>query len=363
MSAYELTKSRTNTMKNWKESLRLPSTTIKDARRVINESSMHVVIVVDEQNKLLGMVTESDLRKAILKHIQFDDRVTKIMNATPKAGLVTDSKDKVALFFKETNLMHLPIVNNNGVLVSVEYFDEHLKISKQDNWVIIMAGGMGNRLKPLTENTPKAMLKVGTKPILERIIISCIDFGFNKFYLSVNYRSEMIENYFGDGSTWGIKIVYLREKKRMGTAGALSLLPEKPSKPFLVINGDLLTELNFQDLINFHLEHKAFATMCIREYEFSVPFGVVKIKKNEIERIDEKPVHKVFVNAGIYMLEPDVLQLVPDNTFLDMTDLLRWIVEKNEIAAVFPVREYWLDIGRIDDYKRANGDVENLKKR
>ena len=350
-------------MKNWKESIILPSTTVEYARHIIDESSMHLAIVVDEQNKLMGIVTESDLRKGILKHIQFDNCITKIMNATPKTGLVTDGKDKVIQFFEETNLMHLPILDNNGVLVNVEYFDEHLLISKQDYWVVIMAGGMGNRLKPLTEDTPKAMLKVGTKPILERIITSCIDSGFKKIYLAVNYHSEMIEDYFGDGSAWGIEIGYLREKKRMGTAGALSLLPEKPLKPFLVINGDLLTELSFQDLINFHLEHKAFATMCIREYEFSVPFGVVKIKKNEIERIDEKPVHKFFVNAGIYILEPEVLQLVPDNTFLDMPDLLKWIVKKNEIAVVFPVREYWLDIGRIDDYNRANGDFHKLKER
>lgn len=350
-------------MKNWKESLISPSVTVKDAMSIIDKSSMRVAIVVDEQNKLLGIVTESDLRKAILKHIQPDDCVTKIMNATPKTGLMSDSKDKVALFFKETNLMHLPVVNESGVLVNVEYFDKHLKISKQDNWVVIMAGGMGNRLRPLTEDTPKSMLKVGAKPILERIIDGCIDCGFNKFYLAVNYRSEMIEDYFGDGSAWGVKIEYLREKKQMGTAGALSLLPEKPSKPFLVMNGDLLTDLNFQNLINFHLEHKAFATMCVREYEFSVPFGVVKIKKYKIEEIDEKPVQKFFVNAGIYLLEPNVLQLVPRDAFFDMPDLFKWIIEKKEIATVFPVREYWLDIGRTEDYKRANGDIINLKKR
>ena len=168
--------------------------------RVIDVSSMHIAIVVDAQNKLLGIVTESDLRKGILKHIQPDDCVLEIMNATPKTGFVSDKKEKTDLFFKETNLMHLPVVNKNGVLVNVKYSDEHLKISKQDYWVIIMAGGMGNRLKPLTENTPKSLLKIGAKPILERIINSCIDYGFNRFYLAVNYKSAMIEDYFGDGS-------------------------------------------------------------------------------------------------------------------------------------------------------------------
>lgn len=349
-------------MKNWKESLIQPSSTVEDARRVIDESSMRIAIVVDERNKLLGIMTESDLRKGILRHVSLDRCVAEIMNASPKTALLTEVKDKAAQFFKETRLMHLPVIDENGILVDVEYYDEHLKISKQDNWVIIMAGGLGSRLRPLTEDIPKALLKVGSKPILERIIENCVNYGFNKFFLSVHYKAKMIENYFSNGSAWDIQIGYLKEKKQMGTAGALSLLPKIPSGPFFVINGDLLTDLNFQDLINFHSEHKAFATMCIREYEFIVPYGVVRTKNGKIEAIDEKPLHSFFVNAGIYLFEPEVLELVPKNTHLDMPDLFKLIIDSGNDTVVFPIREYWMDIGKLDDYKRANGDVKKLEK-
>lgn len=355
-------KSKELMYKNWKESLIQSSATVEDAKRVIDKSSMRIAIVVDERNKLLGIMTESDLRKAMLEHIQLDTCVTKIMNASPKTAFLTDGKDKAKQFFKETRLMHLPVIDENGILVDVEYFDGHLKISKQDNWLIIMAGGLGNRLRPLTEDIPKTLLKVGSKPILERIIDNCVNYGFKKFYLSVNYKAEMIEDYFGDGSAWGIQIEYLKEKMQMGTAGSLSILPEIPLKTFLVINGDLLTDLNLQDLINFHSEHKVFATMCVREYEFSVPYGIVKTKDGKIEGIDEKPVQKFFVNAGIYLFEPGVLKLVPKNTYFDMPDLFKSIIDNSHNTAVFPIREYWMDIGRIDDYERAIGDVKKLRK-
>ena len=348
--------------KNWKESLIQSSATVEDVRRVIDRSSMRIAIVVDERKRLLGIITESDLRKGILRHVSLDSCVTEIMNASPKTALLTEVTEKAEQFFKETRLMHLPVIDENGILIDVEYYDEHLKISKQDNWVIIMAGGLGSRLRPLTEDIPKALLKVGSKPILERIIENCIHYGFNKFFLSVHYKAKMIEEYFSNGSAWDIQIEYLKEKKQMGTAGALSLLPKIPSRPFFVINGDLLTDLNFQDLINFHSEHKAFATMCIREYEFIVPYGVVRTKDGKIEAIDEKPLHSFFVNAGIYLFEPEVLELVPQNTYLDMPELFKLVIDSGNDTVVFPIREYWMDIGKIDDYKRANGDVKNLGK-
>ena len=348
--------------KNWKESLIQPSSTVEDARRVIDRSSMRIALVVDERNRLLGIITESDFRKGILQRIPLDSCVTEIMNASPKTALLTEVETKVAQFFEETRLMHLPVIDVDGILVDVEYYDEHLKISKQDNWVVIMAGGLGGRLRPLTEDIPKALLKVGSKPILERIIENCENYGFSKFFLSVHYKAEMIEEYFSNGSAWGIQIEYLKEKKQMGTAGALSLLSEIPSKPFFVINGDLLTDLNFQDLVNFHSEHKVFATMCIREYEFVVPYGVVRTKDGKIEEIDEKPLHSFFVNAGIYLFEPEVLELVPQDSYLDMPDLFKLIIDSGKDTAVFPIREYWMDVGRIDDYRRADGEINNIGK-
>ena len=343
--------------KNWKESLLTPEATVEDAKRVIYSSSMNVVFVVNGQGKLLGIVTQSDYRKSLLIYVDPQAPITAIMNDNPKTILVTENESRIREFFIKTHLGHLPVVDKDGILISVEYYVEHLMIHRQDNWVIIMAGGLGNRLRPLTTDTPKPLLKVGTKPILETIIINCIYYGFKKVYLSVNYKAQMIEEYFGDGSKWGIQICYLKEKKQKGTAGALSLLPETPSKPFLVMNADLVTDLNFQDLINFHMEHKSVATMCVKEYDFVVPYGVVKVNGGAIEKIEEKPVHRFFVNAGIYVLDPMVLRLIPENGSLDMTDLLGEVVAGNQNTAVFPIHEYWLDIGSVEDYKHANGNV------
>ena len=343
--------------KNWKESLLTPEATVKDAKRVIDSSSMRVAIVANEQGKLLGIVTQSDYRKGLLKYVDNQAPVNAIMNEKPKTALATVSESKIYEFFIKTSLVHLPVVDEDGILINVEFYDEHLKIDSQDNWVIIMAGGQGNRLRPLTANIPKPLLKVGSKPILETIIEHCITYGFKKFYLSVNYRAQMIEDYFGDGSKWGIQIRYLKEKEQKGTAGSLSLLPEIPLKPLLVVNADLVTDLNFQDLINFHLEHKSIATMCVKEYEFAVPYGVVRVDDGAIANIDEKPVHKFFVNAGVYVLDPKVLKHIPENKSLDMTDLLSRVIDNNQNTAVFPIHEYWLDIGCAGDYHHANGNI------
>jgi len=343
--------------KSWSESLLPPEATVKDAKRVLDSDSMRIVFVVNEQGKLLGIVTQSDYRKGILKYVDNQEPVTAIMNDKPKTVLVTDSESEIDELFTKINLMHLPVVDEDGMLIDVEYYDEHLMIDSQDNWMIIMAGGQGSRLRPLTTGTPKPLLKVGAKPILETIIDNCISYGFKKFYLSVNYKAQMIEDYFGDGSKWGIQIRYLKEKKQTGTAGSLSLLPEIPSKPFIVMNADLVTGLNFQDLINFHLEHRSVATMCVKEYELAVPYGVVGVNDGVIEKIDEKPVHKFFVNAGVYVLDPKVLKFLSGNKPLDMTDLFSKVIDGNQNATAFPIHEYWLDIGSVDDYQHANGNV------
>jgi dTDP-glucose pyrophosphorylase len=342
--------------KNWKESLLQPKATVQDAKRIIDTSSMHIAIVVDEERKLLGIVTQSDYRKGLLRHVNYNGPVTSIMNASPKTALLTDIANKMDEFFIKENLMHLLIVNDEGILVNVEYYDEHLKIDRKENWVVIMAGGLGNRLRPLTEYTPKPLLNMCGKPIIESIIEKFINYGFRKFYLSVNYKADMIEDYFGDGSKLEVQISYMKEVQQMGTAGSLSLLPDIPNKPFITMNADLITDINFQDLINYHLEHKASATMCVKEYDFTVPYGVVKVNDHKIEGLDEKPNQKFFVNAGIYLLGPDILELIPKNVSIDMPDLFKIIIDSNKTTAAFPIHEYWLDIGQMNDYQKANND-------
>jgi len=217
-----------------------------------------------------------------------------------------------------------------------------------------MAGGLGSRLQELTRDVPKPMLNVGTRPLLETIIRGYADDGFHRFYLAVNYKAEQIESHFGDGRSLGIDIHYLREEKRLGTAGALSLLPERPTLPFIVTNADLLTKQDYGSIIDRHVESGAQATMAVRHYEMQVPFGVVRINDGAIERIEEKPVHHFVVNAGIYVLAPQSLDLVPRDQFLDMPTLLESMLQAGMVSRAHHIDGYWLDIGRLPDYERAN---------
>jgi NDP-sugar pyrophosphorylase family protein len=223
-----------------------------------------------------------------------------------------------------------------------------------------MVGGLGSRLWPLTENTPKPMLKVGDKPIVQTIIERFCEYGFVNIVMCVNYKSHIIQDYFGDGSEFGVNIEYIFEEERMGTAGALSLLRSIPEGPFFVMNGDLLTNVNFEHLLTYHTESEAYATMCVREYDFQVPYGVVNIEGHNILSIEEKPVHRFFVSAGIYMLSPEAIRHIPENKFYDMPTLFEKLIEYKEKVVSFPIREYWLDIGRIEEYERANNEFHGV---
>jgi NDP-sugar pyrophosphorylase family protein len=219
-----------------------------------------------------------------------------------------------------------------------------------------MAGGLGTRLRPLTDDIPKPLLKVGNKPILETIIRNFAEHGFVNITISLNYKGDMIKDYFGDGSDFGVNIDYVEENKRLGTAGALSLLKENPHEPFFVMNGDLLTDVNFSHLLDFHSFGNSTATMCVREYEYQVPYGVIQTKDSDITSIVEKPIQKFFVNAGIYVLSPSVFNDIPENEFFDMPTLFNILIEKQKKVSSFPIHEYWLDIGRMSDFEQAQSE-------
>lgn len=343
-------------MKDWHYILVSPRTPILEVIKIIDEGDLQIALVVDKNRRLLGTVTDGDVRRGILKGICLDKPVKLIMNDHPTVARINEGRDQILGTMKLKQLRHIPVVDENGCVVAMEILEELIKPSRQSNWVVIMAGGLGTRLRPLTDDCPKPLLRVGSRPILETIINNFNEYGFYKFYVSVNYKAEMIMDHFGDGSRWDVEIKYLRETKRLGTAGALSLLPEKPQEPLLIMNGDLLTKVNFHQLLNFHLDNNAEATMCVREYDFQVPYGVVKIKRNRLKGIDEKPIQRFFVNAGIYVLNPGVLDLLPGNTYFDMPVLFERLVNRKSEIAVFPVREYWSDIGQAVDYERANGE-------
>ena len=340
-------------MKDWKNVMVSPTTSIRETIRIIDQGALKIALVVDEGNHLIGTVSDGDIRRGILNGCELENAVQQIMNVSPSVANKNDGREKIFALMRQKQIYQIPLVDGNGVLVGLEVIDTILNSAPRDNWIVLMAGGLGTRLKQLTAETPKPLLKVGDKPILETILDSFIEHGFSRFFISVNYKSEMIEEYFGDGSRWGVQIDYLREDKKLGTAGALSLLPDKPPAPIVVMNGDLLTKVNFQQLLNFHTEHVSSATMCVREYDFQVPYGVVKLDQHRILSIVEKPIQRFFVNAGIYVLEPEVLEMIPYDTYLDMPPLFDKLVSLEKETAVFPIREYWLDIGRMDDFERA----------
>ncbi|QWV95972.1 nucleotidyltransferase family protein [Geomonas nitrogeniifigens] len=341
-------------MKRWQKTIVGPDTTIRDTIGVIDESALQIALVLDADRKLLGTITDGDIRRGILKGVPLTGPARSIMNATPVVAMTNDSRDTILATMRSRKIHQIPVVDGHGTLVGVEFLDELLQPVKRENTVVLMAGGLGTRLMPLTNDCPKPLLKIGSKPILEIILENFIDQGFCKFFISVNYKAEMIESHFGDGSRWGVEIDYLRETERMGTAGALSLLPGSIAQPLLVMNADLLTKVNFGHLLNFHTEHNAKATLCVRDYDYQIPYGVVRIDKHRLTAIEEKPVHQCFVNAGIYVLEPETLLLLPRNTFFDMPSLLCKLIEHQHETAVFPVREYWMDIGRMSDFEQAN---------
>ncbi|MBP2636934.1 MAG: alcohol dehydrogenase [Firmicutes bacterium] len=343
-------------MKDWKKILVSPDTTIREALQIIDSSAMQIALVVDDKERLLGTVTDGDIRRGILKGISLEDLVQRIMNAHPTVAKSYERRDIVLAVMKLKRLNHIPVIEDDGRVIKVETLQDLISVDEKENWVVLMAGGLGSRLRPLTDECPKPLLRVGGKPVLETILENFMEYGFRKFFVSVNYRAEMIKEYFGDGSRWGAEIQYIHENKPLGTAGALSLLPQKPAKPILVMNGDLLTKVNFQQLLDFHLEHQAQATMCVREYTYQIPYGVVKMDKHVLTAIEEKPTERFLVNAGIYVLEPTALDYIPADEYFDMPNLFKTIIKQNGETTVFPIREYWLDIGQMSDFERANGE-------
>ncbi len=347
-------------MKDWKSTLIAPDASLREAIQTIDNGSLQIALVVDSERRLLGTVTDGDLRRAILRGFGLDQPVQAIMNKRPTVARAEHDMAQVLADMRRKQIHRVPVVDDSGRVIGVELLEELIRPAERDNWVVLMAGGLGSRLRPLTDDRPKPMLRVGNKPLLETIIENFVEQGFHRFFISVNYMAEMIKDHFADGSRWGAQIHYLEEDRKLGTAGALSLLPKSPSAPFLVMNGDLLTKVDFRHLLDFHHEHRAQATMCVREYDFQVPYGVVRLDGQRIAGIDEKPVHRFFVNAGIYVLEPEALHRVPRDTFFDMPSLFEKLIADGRDTAAFPIREYWLDIGQLADYDRANGEFSGV---
>lgn len=343
-------------MRNWRSILVNDNTTLLETMKIIDDSSLQFAVVVDEVNNLLGTVTDGDIRRGILRGEGLDVPIKQVMNSSPITACIENTYSDCLNLLKKHKLKQLPIIDMDKRIVDIIFADEGTANRHNKNTVILMAGGLGTRLRPLTENIPKPMLNVGNKPILETIIEGFKQAGFTNFILSVNYKKEIIQDYFKDGSAFGVSISYIEEDKRMGTAGALSLLKEKPTSPIFVMNGDLLTQVNFEQLLHFHEESNAMATMCVREYEYQIPYGVIETEGQQLVSIKEKPMQRSFVNAGIYVLSPEVFDFIPQGEFYDMPDLFKQLMDSQKNVSAFPVREYWLDIGRMADFERADDE-------
>jgi dTDP-glucose pyrophosphorylase len=350
-------------MEDWQDISVLEKQSIREALEVIDAGGVQIALITDTNDRLKGVVTDGDIRRAILQGVDLDAPVQSVMNESPITARPQQDRQSLIDRMNARRIHQVPLVDDDGRVVGIEVLDDLLQPEKRPNPVVLMAGGLGTRLRPLTEDCPKPLLEVGDQPILETIIEGFVAHGFRRFYLSVNYKSGMIEDYFGDGSDWGVHITYLHEEQRLGTAGPLSLLPEQPDEPLLVMNGDLLTKLNFAYLLDYHRDHNAVATMCVREHETQVPYGVIETEEQRMTGIEEKPVERYFVNAGICVLEPETLDLVPENEFFDMTELFEFVIDQETEVAVFPVREYWQDVGQEEDFRRANGEYEEIFKK
>ncbi|MGL5255766.1 MAG: nucleotidyltransferase family protein [Proteocatella sp.] len=347
-------------MNLWEKAKVSPNDTIRTTMEKINESGMKIAVVVDKKNKLLGIVTDGDIRRAILNNNPLDVYISEIMVKNPITVYNGTSRMAILAKLQNEKLQEIPIVDKNNIVINIASLQELTYKRRRENKVVLMVGGLGTRLRPLTDECPKPLLKIGNKPILETILDNFIDSGFYDFYFAVNYKSDMIRAYFGDGSRFGVSINYIQEKKRMGTAGALSLLPGETALPIIVMNGDLLTKIDFAKLMDYHEEQNAKATMAVREYTYQIPYGVVKFKEERVIDIQEKPKQSFFINGGIYVLNPEIIKKIDGNEFFDMPNLFKNIIKEEACVAAFPIHEYWLDIGKLDDFKKAQADFQEM---
>ena len=342
-----------------------PNASLLDAIRAIESSSKRMVVVLSEQFSLLGTITDGDIRRCLLMGCKLESPVYRAMNKSPVTVTQGSPKSYILDQMKKRNVMGIPVLDSNGIFVEIIHLtdlDEKNQTSgleKIFDFAVIMAGGEGTRLRPLTLDLPKPMIEIGGIPLIERQVRKLASAGVQRVYISVNYLSEIIEKHFRDGSKYGIEIRYLREQGKLGTAGSLGLLPEKPSSPIIVMNGDILTTSDFNSLYSFHCSNRADITAAAIDYRVDIPYGVFKAKGVFVEKLQEKPSQQFLCNAGIYALSPCVLEIVRSPKYIDMTDIIETCLNNGGPIAVFPIHEYWSDIGTPADLEKAQSFISS----
>ena len=331
--------------------------TIRNAMECINKNWHEVTLVEDSEQRIIGLITDGDIRRGLLRGLTMDSPAIEVMTGSFVSAGPSTSRTVVIEMMKARSIRHVPILDNNRRLLGIHFFEELIGSMVKPNIAIIMAGGRGIRLRPLTDNCPKPMIPVAGRPILERLILHLVGHGIKQIYLSINYLGNMIEGHFGDGSSFGCSIKYLREEKPLGTGGALALLPEIPKHPIIVMNGDQVSQVNISRFLSFHKQEKVEATIAIRPYQVEIPFGVIQMKGNRLIELEEKPTVNCLINTGIYILNPSVLSHIPENKEFPITELFDILLKRKMPVGVHYVEEDWTDIGRHDDLEKARGII------
>ena len=344
-------------MKNWKKTLIKKDSPIQTAIRCLSKSGSQIVLVVNNNLRLIGTITDGDIRKGLLNGLSMNDSINKIVNKKCITTSSSTSEYMMKKIMQKNTILQLPIVNKNKKIMGLKVWDE-LLFDKQESQIqnifIVMAGGKGRRMLPYTKKCPKPLLQFSNKPILEHILIKAKSEGFNNFIFSINYLGHMIKNFFDTGKNWGVKIKYIKENLPLGTAGSLSLLDPKPKFPFIVCNGDVVSEIRFKKLLDFHVKNRAVATMAVKPHEVRNPYGVVQTNGNAIVDLKEKPIYRSYINAGVYVFDPIVLKYLNKNKVLDMNILFQDLIKKSKKVLAYTAYENWFDIGRPSDLKKIN---------
>jgi len=341
----------------WRKALLPAAATLKEAIRNLDESALQIAMVVSSEGVLLGTLTDGDIRRGLLRGLDLTSPIDAIIYRDPLVVPPQLGRDTVLQLMQANRIHQLPVVDIERRVVGLHLWDELMLPGVRQNLMVIMAGGRGTRMRPHTDNCPKPLLPVSGKPMLEHIIERARAEGFQRFALATHYLGHMIEDYFGDGSRWQVNIEYLREKSPLGTAGAIGLVDPQPDAPFVVSNGDVLTDIRFGELLDFHCRHRASATMAVRLHEWQNPYGVVRTRGVDIVGFDEKPVARSHINAGIYVLDPTAFDVLSVGEQCDMPTLFGRLQERDARTIVYPMHEPWLDVGRVEDLRRAQAEM------
>lgn len=343
--------------KAWRAAMLPPTASLAEAIENLNETAIKIVLCVDPEGRLIGTATDGDVRRGLLKGLTTETKLMEVVNKSPLVLPESAGKQIALEIMRANNVLQIPIVDENFCIVGLHVWSEVGSSECHNHAMVIMAGGKGARLRPLTEDCPKPMLPIAGKPMLQHIIERAAALGFQSFILSLNYLGQMIRDHFGDGSDFGVQISYIQEDKPLGTAGALSLLAPRPGSAFVVTNGDVLTDIDYRQLIEFHRSHTAVGVMAVRQYEWVNPYGVVEMQGVDITGFTEKPTVHTHINAGVYALSPAALDCLEAGMHCDMPTLFDRIRASGMRTVAYPMHEPWLDVGRPDDLVMANKNL------